>query len=390
MWLCVELVVNLRQLIMIPGPTNVSARVLHAMSRPVINHRGPEFHALYDRILANLRYAFETKGDVFTLSASGTGGVEAVVANVVHRGDKVLVPVNGDFSERIKENIEYFGGVPVEIHVPWGEAVTPAMVEEAAAKARDARVLFMIYNETSTGATTRQLPEIGKVAREHGLLFAVDAISNFAGDKLPVDEWGVDLCVAGSQKCLACPPGLVMVSVGQRAWETITTGKAQSNYWDFAKYKNFDARKETPFTPAVNLFCALDEALMMLREEGLEQRIARHAKMATAFYAAGEALGLPIYPDAECRSNTVITFRNPPGIDVREMIRFMREQCGVTITGGMGAIRDSTFRIGSMGIISPREVRATVRALEKGLKAVGYKFQTGVGLQAAEKILKQS
>ena len=380
----------MRQLLMIPGPTNVPTRILRAMSRPIVNHRGPAFHALYDQILSNLRYAFETKGDVFTLSASGTGGVEAVVANAVRRGEKVLVPVNGDFSERIKENIEYFGGVPVEIHVPWGKAVTPAMIEEAAQKARDARVLFTIYNETSTGATTRQLAEIGRVAREHGLLFAVDAISNFTGDKLPVDEWGVDLCVAGSQKCLACPPGLVMVSVSPRAWETIKAGKAQSNYWDFAKYKNFDARKETPFTPAVSLFYALDEALQMLREEGLEQRIARHANMAAAFYAAGEALGLPLFADPECRSNTVITFKNPPGLDVREMIRLMREQYGVTIAGGMGAIRDTTFRIGSMGIVSPREVRTTVKALEKGLEAVGCKFQPGVGLQAAEKLLKTS
>ena len=311
-----------------------------------------------------------------------------MIANVVRRGEKVIVPVNGDFSERIKENVEYFGGIPVEIHVPWGKAVTANMVEEAAEKAKDAHVLFTIYNETSTGATTRQLREIGKVAREHGLLFAVDAISNFAGDKLPVDEWGVDLCVAGSQKCLACPPGLAMVSVSERAWDTIKAGKAQSNYWDFAKYKSFEARKEIPFTPAVSLFYALDEALKMLQEEGLENRIARHAKMASAFYAAGEGLGLPLFPDVECRSNTVMTFKNPRGIDVHEMMKVMREQYGVTIAGGMGAIRDSTFRIGSMGIISPREVRATVKALEKGLEAVGYKFEPGAGLAAAEKLLE--
>lgn len=378
----------MRQLLMVPGPTNVPTRVLHAMSRPIINHRSQEFHTLYDHIRGNLRYAFQTEGDVFPLSASGTGGVEAIVANVVRRGDRVIVPVNGDFSERIKENIAYFGGIPVEVHIEWGKAASAIMIEKAIEMVKDAKVLFVIYNETSTGATTKELAEIGRVARKRGLIFAVDAVSNFAGDPLPMDEWGVDLCVAGSQKCLACPPGLVMVSVSQKAWEFIKTEKAQSNYWDLMKCKRFDERNETPFTPAISLFYALDEALQMLREEGLENRIVRHARMAGAFYAAAEALGLSMFADKAFRSHTVIALRNPPGIDVREMIQVMHDRYGVTITGGMGAIRDTTFRIGSMGIISPREVLATVKALEGGLKAVKYEFQSGIGAAAAEKALR--
>jgi aspartate aminotransferase-like enzyme len=358
------------------------------MARPIIDHRGPEFHAIYERIAENLRYAFQTKGDVFTLSASGTGGVEAVIANAVRRGDKVIIPVNGDFSQRIKENVEYFGGVPVEVPVEWGKAPTASRLEEAMDNSTDAKLIFVIYNETSTGATTRELAEICKAARRRGLLTAVDAISNFAGDRLPVDEWGVDFCVAGSQKCLACPPGLVMVSVSPAAWDAIKASRPQSNYWDLAKYKNFDARKETPFTPAVSLYYALDEALQMLKEEGLENRIARHSKMAQAFYVAVEALGLTIFPDKSCRSNTVIAIRNPPGVDVHKVRRIMREQYSVVIAGGMGALRETTFRIGSMGTVSPREVRATVRALEMGLNAVGYSLRPGSGLEAAEKALR--
>jgi len=378
---------QMKQLLMIPGPTNVPDRILQAMARPMINHRGPEFHKLYDRIMEGMRYAFETTGDTFALTASGTGGVEAVIANVVGRGERIIVPVNGDFSHRIVENVEYFGGDPVVLNVEWGKAPTAAMIGEAVEKERDAEVLFVIYNETSTGATTREMKEIAKLARKHDLLLVVDAISNFAGDTLPTDRWGVDIVVAGSQKCLACPPGLVLVALNSRAWDFIKDRKPQSNYFSFHKYKAFNARKETPFTPAVSLYYALDEALQMLKEEGLENRIARHARMAGAFYAAAEALRLELFADPSCRSNTVVALKNPPGIDVRRMRTIMEEKYGVVITGGMGAIRDTTFRIGSMGIVSSVEVKATVEALEKGLEAVGYKFEPGVGVRAAQKAL---
>jgi aspartate aminotransferase-like enzyme len=245
----------------------------------------------------------------------------------------------------------------------------------------------VIYNETSTGTLTKDMQEISKIAREHDRILAVDAISNLAGDPLPMDKWGVDIVVAGSQKCLACPPGLAFVALNSRAWDYIKDRKAQSNYWDFHKYKAFNDRKETPFTPAVNLYFALDEALQMLKEEGLEKRIARHAKMAKAFYSAAAALNLQLFADPSCRANTVISLKNPPGIDVSKMRKIMEEKYGVVITGGMGAIRDTTFRIGSMGIVSSTEVKTTVKALEKSLKEVGYKFEAGIGMKAAEKAL---
>ena len=376
-----------KQLIMIPGPTNVPNRILEAASKPIINHRGSEFHDLYDRILNNLRYAFETSGDTFVLSASGTGGIESVIANFVGQGEKIIVPVNGDFSHRIEENVRYFGGIPVVLNIQWGKAPTAALVEEAVVEEKDARVIFVIYNETSTGALTKELPEIAKVARKYDKLLAVDAISNFVGDPLPMDAWGADIVVAGSQKCLACPPGLSLVAVSSRAWEFIRNKKARSNYWDFKKYKVFNDRRETPFTPAVNLFFALDEGLKMLREEELQKRVDRHAKMSSAFYAAAEALKLELFADPSCRAHTVIAIKNPPEIDVAKMRKVMEERYGVVIAGGMGAVKDTTFRIGSMGIVSPTEVKRTVDALEKGLEATGYIFEQGAGVDAAEKAL---
>jgi aspartate aminotransferase-like enzyme len=377
-----------KQLLMIPGPTNLPNRVLQAMAKPMINHRGPEFHALYDRIMENMRYAFETKGDTIVFSASGTGGVEAVIANFLGNGEKIIVAVNGDFSHRIEENVRCFGGIPIVLNVQWGKAPTAGMIEQAVEKEKDAKVLFVIYNETSTGALTKEMEEIARIARKYDRLLAVDAISNFAGDTLPMDRWGVDIVVAGSQKCLACPPGLVLVALNSRAWDFIKNRKAQSNYWDLHKYKAFNERKETPFTPAVSLYFALDEALQMLREEGLEKRIARHAKMANAFYAMAEALGLELFADPSCRAHTVIAFKNPQGIDVRKMRTIMEEKYGVVIAGGMGAIRDTTFRIGSMGIVSAVEVNATIEALENALMAVGYKSKPGAGLRAAQKVLE--
>jgi aspartate aminotransferase-like enzyme len=371
--------------LMIPGPTNVPDRILQAMGKPMINHRGQEFHRLYDRLVENMRYLFQTKGDVYALTSSGTGGVEAIIANVMERGEKIIVPVNGDFSHRIAGNVEYFGGDPIVLEVEWGKTPTATLIEEAVEKEPDAKVLFVIYNETSTGTLTKEMREIAKIARKYDRLLAVDAISNLGGDLLPMEEWGVDIVVGGSQKCLACPPGLALVALGQRAWEFVKPRKAGSNYWDFHKYKSFDARKETPFTPAVNLYFALDEALLMLREEGLENRIARHAKMSGAFYAAVKALGLELFADPSCRSNTVVAVKNPSGVNVGKMRQIMEEKYGVIITGGMGAVRDTTFRIGSMGIVSPIEVRETVEALEHGLEAVGYKFNSGAGLEAAER-----
>lgn len=378
----------MRSLLMIPGPTNVPARVMKAMSKPIINHRGLEFYELYDSILVGLQYTFQTKNDVFALTASGTGGVECAIANIVSRGDRIIVPVNGEFSLRVKTNVERFGGIPIEMPVKWGEAPTAGMVEEVLEREKNLKGLFIVSNETSTGVAIKDLAEMGKISKKYGLLFFVDAISNLAGDPLPVDKWNVDVCVTCSQKCLACPPGLSPISVSDDAWKKIQKSGSQSFYFDLPKFKSYLGRKETPNTPAISLYYALDEGLKMLREEGLENRIARHEKCARAFYDAMEAIGLELFAVKQYRSNTVIAVKNPKGIDADEMRRIMDEKYGVEIAAGMGAMRDSTFRIGSMGIISDREVKATVDALEKALSSLGYNFEVGSGVAAAMHALK--
>jgi len=372
---------------MLPGPTNVPDRVMRAMMKPMIGHRGPEFHALYESLTDRLKQVFQTKGDVFVLTSSGTGGVECAVSNAISPGDRVIVPVFGTFSGRLKEKILRRGGEAIEIPVKEGEAPTAEQVEEALNKKKGVKAIALVYNETSTGVTVRDLPKIGGISRKRDILLIVDAVSILGGDYLPVDEWGVDICVTGSQKCLSCPPGLAMISVSERAWKIIEE-TSRPYYFDLTLFREFSERRETPATPAVPLFYALEEALKMVLEEGLEERFRRHATCAKAFYRAGEALGLTSLAKEEHRSNTVIALNVPAGVDNAEVIRIMRESYGVVIEGGIGKLKKSIFRIGCMGMISEAETLMTVSALESALIDAGYSVKMGTGMEKVWQVFR--
>lgn len=358
------------------------------MGKPIINHRGPEFRELYTRIIEDLRYVFQTKGDIFILTSSGTGGVECAIRNVISNGDKVIVPVNGVFSERLKEAVSAFGGTPVEIAVEWGRGVTVDQVEPVFRREKGVKAFAVVYNETSTGVKTVNLRELGRICREHDALFIVDAISILGGDELPVDEWGIDICVAGSQKCLMCPPGLALISISDKAWEAVKKSR-RSYYFDLQSYKEFLERKETPYTPALPLFYALEEALKMIKEEGLERRFNRHRLCADALYAGVEAVGLRPYPAREFRSNTVIAINNPPGIEDGKFRELMRETYHVIVSGGMGKLRGSMFRVGVMGVVSQFEIMTTITAIESALSDLGYKFTYGSASSVARAIFSK-
>jgi len=375
-----------KDLIMLPGPTNVPDRVMRAMTKPIINHRGPEFAALLKDIEENLKYAFQTKNDVYVLTSSGTGGVECAIGNIVNPSDKVIVPVFGVFSERMKEKVARRGGKAVEVPIEWEEAPTAEQIEQAVKKEKDAKAIAVVYNETSTGVTVRDLPKIGKIAKENDLIFMVDAISILGGDQLPIDEWGVDLCVTGSQKCLACPPGLALISVSPKAWEAVEKTAVRPYYFDLEQIREFAAKGATPFTPALPIFYALDEALQLIREEGLKERFRRHETCAKAFYKAIEAMKLKPYPNEKARSNTVIAINIPTGVDGEEFRKIMKERYKTVIAGGMGKLKASIFRIGCMGIISEAETLQTINALENTLMDMKYPVKMGTGIEAARKV----
>lgn len=380
---------SLPQLIMLPGPTNVPPRVYSAMCKPMINHRGAEFHEIFSRLLENAKRVFQTENDLFVLTSSGTGGVECAASNILLPGEKVLVPVYGTFSERLSDAFKVYGVKVVELKVEMGKTPTKELISSALEKDPEIKAVAVVYNETSTGTTVRDLPEIGKAVKDRGLLFIVDAISILGGDDLPTDKWGVDVCITATQKCLATPPGLALISVSKDAWKMIERAKPRTEYFDLIKYRKFrDEKRETPFTPAVNLIFALDEALQMILEYGLERWIGRHKKASMAYYSAFSAMGLSFFAEERSRSNVVIAVNTPAGVASKDLREIMRKKYGVVVAGGFGTLKDSIFRIGNMGVITPKEVLTTISSVEASLQELNYKAPPGSGISAALPFLK--
>ncbi len=375
-------------MIMLPGPTNVPSRVMRAMLKPIINHRGPEFKELYARILENLRYVFQTKGDVTILTASGTGGIECAVSNIVQGANKILVPVSGFFGERLRDNIIAMGGKVVEIPVEWGKSVNIDQIEDIVKKDKDIKAIALVYNETSTGTKINCLREIGEFCNEHDLLFVVDAISVLGGDYLPVDDWHVDICVAGSQKCLMCPPGLALLSISEKAWSVIEKS-TNTFYFSLKAYKKYEKEGQTPYTPAIPLYYALDEALNMIKEEGLENFIQRHILCAKAIYNAIERMGLTLFAEEKFRSNTVIAVKYPPKVSDSTFRELLRNKYKVVIAGGQGKLKGSIFRIGSMGMVTQAEVLQVIAAISMAFSDLGFKLNFDDSIAAVREVFKE-
>lgn len=373
----------MRSLVMLPGPTNVSDRVMNAMIKPVINHRSQPFHELYNQLQKKAQIVFGTTGEIVVLSSSGTGGVEASVVNLVRRGDDVVVPVCGEFSLRLAEAVEAAGGNVIKLSAPLGDTPRIAEIVRAFESHRQIKALYVVYNETSTGVTFRWLKEAGAIAAKHGAFFVVDAISILGGDELPVEQLGIDICVAGSQKCLAAPPGLAILSVSEKAKTFILNHPPETDYFNLQKYFKFSERGETPFTPALPLFYALDEALTLVIEEGLPARIDRHRRMAAALYSGFASMGLEAFPKEDVRSNTVVTIQYPPGIEDRAFREILEHRFRILVAGGFGELKGRTFRVGCMGEVSEYHVATTLLAISAAFTLLGRNTDVSRALRAA-------
>ncbi len=356
---------------MIPGPTNVPDRVVSAMLAPMINHRGEEFHELYRRIRANCQKVFQTSNEIVVISGSGTAGVDAAVGAIFSEGDSVVVPSFGEFSARLGDSASYTGASVMRPTAELGDAPSLDEVEKELRSTEKVKALCVVFNETSTGVTWRKLKELGELAKRCGALFVVDAISVMGGEDVPVDKLGADICIAGTQKCLAAPPGLVIVSFSPAAKQAVQGKKPRNQYFDMPKYFQFAEHDETPSTPAIPLFFALDEALKMVLEEGIQNRFERHELCAGAFYKAFESLGLKPFARHEYRSNTVIGINYPMGIDDRKFRAMVDERFGVVIAGGFGKLKGSMFRVGNMGEIDEKMITVTVSAIAESLSSLG-------------------
>ena len=355
------------KLVMTPGPTNVSARVMAAMQRPIINHRSPSFTKLYKDIVEKTKTVFETEGHMVIFTSSGTGAVEASISNLIRPGDKAVVTSFGEFGNRVGEMIEVYGGTSVKASAPLGDSPRMESLEEAFERAKVVKALYVIYNETSTGVAFRWLKQAGELASRYGAYFIVDAISNLGGDELPVDKLGVDICIAASQKCLAAPPGLAIISLSDRIKVELEKNPPRNFYFNMPRYLKFAEKGETPFTPALPLFYALDEALNVVLEEGMQNRIARHKRCADSFYSILGRLGAKSFAKEDVRSNTVIPLLYPPGVDDLNFRKKLDEEYDVIVAGGFGEYKGKMFRIGCMGDINEKYLEQTVSAIEKVL-----------------------
>jgi len=359
-----------QKLIMLPGPTNVSERVMHAMTRPIINHRGEEFGSLYRGLMEKVRALFQTDGEVVLFSSSGTGGVEAAVTNIIRPGDVAIVPVFGEFSERLAETVEMAGGVPVRVEAKYGTAPSLQDIRRAGETNPRFKALFLVHNETSMGTTLPYVEQASKWGKGQGAFVVVDAISSLGGYSIPVDRWGIDVCVTASQKCIAAPPGISLLSVSRGLLEYLKEAAPSTRYFDLARYVEYGRRGETPFTPALPIFYALDEALEELLEEGLANRVLRHEVNSAALYEGIEKLGLTLFANREVRSRTVVAALYPDGIEDGLFRRKMSEEHGVVIAGGIGPLKGRMFRVGCMGLISGAMVKVTLDAVSRTLKTI--------------------
>jgi aspartate aminotransferase-like enzyme len=374
-----------QKLVMLPGPTNVPERVMKAMTKPIINHRSPAFGRLYLSVIDKAKKVFQTEKDMLILTSSGTGSLEASVFNLIRKGDNVVVPVFGTFGERVATLVENAGGNVIRVKAEKGNCPKFEEIEEAFEKTKNVKALYVVCTETSTGVKVPWLKEAGELASNYGSFYITDAISHLGGDDLPVDKWNVDICITASQKCLAAPPGLSLISISKRARKFMTDNPPTTLYFNLPRYFEYlEQRVETPYTPSIPLFYALEEALQMVIEEGLENRIERHKRCAKAFYSAFEAMGLKLFADKWARSNTVLSIAYKDGVDDIKFRTMLDEEFDVLVAGSFGELKGKIFRIGNMGIVSELIVERTVKAIAQALK----KLNVNVDEEKAINVIK--
>lgn len=378
-----------QRILMGPGPSDVSFRVLAALARPTIGHLDPDFIRLMDEVKVLLQYAFQTSNALtMPVSAPGSAGMEVCFVNLVEPGDKVVVCVNGVFGGRMKENVERCGGVAVIVEQPWGEAVDPERVEQVLRQHPDAKILAFVHAETSTG-TLSDVLTLCELARRYDCLTLVDAVTSLGGVELRVDDWGIDAIYSGTQKCLSCVPGISPVSFSERAVEVIRNrrSKVQSWFLDLnlvMGYWGEGAKRAYHHTAPVNAIYALHEALLMLKEEGLEQAWQRHAYHHRALRAGLEVLGLRLMVEEGSRLPQLNSVAVPEGVNEASIRQRLLDIYGLEIGAGLGALAGKTWRIGLMGYgASQSNVLACLAALEAELAQAGALASGGGAAQAA-------
>lgn len=370
-----------KRYLLTPGPTPVPPEVLAALAEPVIHHRSPDFKAVFAETRLRLRQLFRTENEVLVFTASGTGAFESAVTNVLSPGEKVLAVSHGNFGTRWQKLAAAFGCDVVELTYEWGQAPRADDVASALAGS-GAGTALLVHSETSTGVVS-DIRALVAACNDAGAISVVDAISSLGAVPLETDAWGVDVVVTGSQKALMTPPGLAFASVSERAFAKAERSTLPRYYWDWARARSNQEQDSTPFTPATSTVVALNTALGLILEEGLEGVFARHVALGRACRAGAKAIGLDLYSPDDDSAAVLTAILTPAGIDAVELRLALRDRYGITVAGGHGDVIDRLFRIGHIGYVDIFDITAALAAIELQLQEMGAVVERGAAGAAA-------
>jgi aspartate aminotransferase-like enzyme len=376
---------SMKNRLMTPGPVPVPPGSLLAMAQPMIHHRTEKFEKVMAELPDLLKYVFQTKNDVFILSSSSTGAMESAVANLLSPGERALVIGGGKFGERWGELCEAYNIDFDLIPVEYGNAVDPKLIDDRLSQNPLIRCVYATLCETSTGVA-HDIQKIGEIVSKYkDTLLVVDAVSGLGAADLKTDSWHIDVVVSGSQKGLMTPPGLAFISVNDKAWEAVEKAKSPRYYFDLRKAKEASKTNQTPWTCSISLMLSLRESLIMIKQEGLENVLARHTRLAEATRAGAKAIGLELF--ATSPSNALTAVKVPDGVDGKKLVKYIDDKYGVTFAGGQESLAGKIFRIAHLGYVDDLDVVSAISALEMSLPKFGYKVTFGDGIKAAEEIL---
>jgi aspartate aminotransferase-like enzyme len=374
-----------KKYLLAPGPTPVPTEVLLRMAAPTIHHRTPEFESIVASVREQLKQVWQTSQDVITLAASGTGAMEAAIVNTLSPGDAVLAVNGGKFGERWTKIGKTYGLDVEELKVEWGRAVDPAQVEAALKRRPETRAVLVQASETST-TVLHPIEPLARITRERDTLLVVDGITAVGVTDMPMDRWGIDILLSGSQKAFMLPPGLAFIALSERAWQAQEKAKLPRFYFDLKRERDNLHKNTTAYTPAINLMYGLSQALDMILGEGLQNVFARFARLAEATRAGATALGLKLVaPDAP--SPAVTGVYTPSSVDSGALQKYLRYSLGVEVAGGQDQLKGKILRLAHLGFIDTFDIVTCMAALELGLQKFGCDVQLGRGVGAAQAVL---
>ncbi len=376
------------QYLLIPGPTPVPLRVARAMDRPMINHRGPEFCKIIGDVVSGVKRIYRTREQLLIYPASGTGGLEAAIANFIAPGEKVLAISIGVFGDRFAEIATRFGAQVEKVDFPWGSGADPNIIKERIEKDKggEIKAVLITHNETSTGVCN-DIETIRKAIKEHPALFMVDSVSGLGAHELRMDDWDLDVVVSGSQKAFMIPPGLSFMAFSPKALAKHKVNPNRCFYWDVTLGLQYQESGQTPFTPPISLYYGLQEALKMLEEEGLENVLIRHRNYRDMVRTSIAAMGLELFTKDAFASNAVTSVCAPTEIGANSIRKYMLEEFNIILAGGQQNLDNVIFRLGHLGYVRELDIIAVLAALELTLVKFKYDLQLGSGLHKAQETL---